>query len=186
MENVFITIATLIGRTAGIIFIYAAINKLISIQLFAKTVKALPYLPQSLYSVIIYGVPILEFIVGALLVIGGFSQYVGLVAICLLMSFCFIAFTVINKNINISCACFGELATAPLSIKTIRRNLLLILLISPLVIWNSPSYFSLDSFLHSSARTYDYLAVLLLMLSVVVGLSFLVAKASSILRKPTI
>jgi uncharacterized membrane protein YphA (DoxX/SURF4 family) len=176
-----ISSSVLTSRSTGILFIFAATGKLLSQSKLKRTVHALPlsFLPVNGVAVITKALPWIELLLGTLLIMGAFLPYTAWVSITLLCVFSLVAILAVMKGANIPCSCFGGTSDEILSLKTVARNLIFIILVLPLTVPGRAYPSSMDEFLRSgfSRPNADQFLMLLFITAVIIGLSFLVSIA---------
>jgi len=106
-------VALLALRTfIGGVFLYAAAVKLQDPQQFAFAIRAYRIIPDDALHLVTLGtfiVPWVELIAGALLVIGLWGRASALVATGLMAFFVYAVWSVIARDLSITCGCFGKL-----------------------------------------------------------------------------
>lgn len=168
-------------RGVGIAFIFSGTSKLIDRTAFLTTLRSLTFLPQYLITIVYNLLPWIEFGLGVFIVMGALVVYAAILSLLMLAVFTIVMIVAMQKGLNVPCSCFGQFSRRPISKGTILRNLILILLLVPLIIAQNTSYFSVDGLLRSTSVFFTDFTPILLILSVVVALSFLVAYAERML-----
>ena len=114
----------------GSIFIFSGISKLFNLDAFAQTLGSLKIFNQYFLDIFSLSVPILEILLGVLIVIK-YKIILSLYTITLiLIIFTSILFSKLVEGEKIICNCFGGISTDPIDYITIFRNLFLILISS--------------------------------------------------------
>jgi len=171
----------LLGRLTGILFIFAGTGKLLSLGKLEQTMHALPvsFLPGNAIDVITKALPWIEFLLGTLLILGAFLPYTAWISIILLFVFNLVAILAVVKGVNIPCSCFGGNSDEILSLQTIARNFVFVILVLPLVVPGRTSPLSVDKYLHDgfSSPTADQIFMLIFITAIIIGLSFLISIA---------
>jgi uncharacterized membrane protein YphA (DoxX/SURF4 family) len=95
----------LVRFSLGSVFIYAGLSKLLDPKAFAKIISYYDLVPESLLAPVAIGLPVLEVIAG----IGLFFAVRGSLSVTfgLLVTFVFVLWYGILKNLNIDCGCFS-------------------------------------------------------------------------------
>ena len=117
----------------GIFFLPSALGKLANQRSFIRGVIAYQILPKRIARIFGRVLPWIELIL-ALALLGGIALVItGLATACLLI--CFIAAVIINlrRGREIACSCYGIAGTQMISWGTVARNVLLLLLVTPIV-----------------------------------------------------
>ncbi|MFI6786216.1 MauE/DoxX family redox-associated membrane protein [Nonomuraea sp. NPDC050383] len=112
-------------------------------------VKAYQLLPDSVATTVGYGLPILEIVVGVLLVVGLMTRVAGVVAALLMLAFVFGIGWAWAHGLRIDCGCFGGggqlgVGQEPSYLLDILRDFGLVLL-GAWIVRFSPGAFALDS-----------------------------------------
>ncbi|MFI6319119.1 MauE/DoxX family redox-associated membrane protein [Nonomuraea sp. NPDC050556] len=133
----------------GVVLIVAGWLKIGNPPLSAQAVKAYKLLPDSVATIVGYGLPILEIVVGVLLVVGLLTRVAGLIAGLLMLAFVFGIAWAWGHGYKIDCGCFGgggELPAGqePSYLLDILRDFGLVLL-SAWVVRFPPGRFALDA-----------------------------------------
>jgi uncharacterized membrane protein YphA (DoxX/SURF4 family) len=118
-------------------------------------VRAYQLLPVELADGIGRALPIVEVIVGLLLVLGVFTRWAAVVGGLLMVAFVIGIASVWARGISINCGCFGDGGVDPDAMSKypweIARDVVL-LLAAGLLVWRPRTPFSLDSVLFPEAR----------------------------------
>src|SRR5579872_5520907 len=117
-----LTVLLLIARAAGALFIFSGVSKLVSRYAFLASLRAL-FLPSLIIAPVAAVLPWLEVMIGSLLVMGFLALYTAWVSLALLLTFSLVAIVAIVRGVDVPCSCFGTTSRAPLSWKTLVRNL---------------------------------------------------------------
>jgi hypothetical protein len=171
----------LLARSIGVIFVFAGVSKLVYQNRFQQTVRALPlpFLNSNGVAALTKTIPWIELSLGAFIIMGAFLPYTAWISIALLWLFSLVALFSVKRGVEIPCSCFGGGSGEVLSIKTIIRNVLIVMVSLPLTMSDRIYPFSIDKYLHSgfnSAYT-EELFLVIFIAAIIVGLSFLVAVA---------
>jgi uncharacterized membrane protein YphA (DoxX/SURF4 family) len=131
---------TLCRLFLGGLFILAAVLKLSDVQQFVFAVKAFRILPDHLVIFTAFALPVTELIAGVLLVLGLWARESVLVLIGLLAVFIVGVISVLARNMDIKCSCFGDLewpCKHGVTYCQVIRNLFMIALGLPVLIWGA-------------------------------------------------
>jgi putative oxidoreductase len=96
----------------GGVLLYAAALKLQDPQQFAFAIRAYQIIPEGAKHLVTLGtfvVPWLELIVGGMLVIGLWGRAAAIVGAGLMALFVYAVWSVIARDLNVTCGCFGKL-----------------------------------------------------------------------------
>nr|WP_221473874.1 MauE/DoxX family redox-associated membrane protein [Planomonospora venezuelensis] len=131
------------------VLIIAGGGKIGTPVLSVEAVKAYQLLPDSLATAVGYGLPILEIVIGVLLVVGLLTRVAGVVSALLMLAFVVGIASVWARGLRIDCGCFGgggQLAAGeePSYLIDILRDFGLFAL-GVIVAWFPPGRFALDS-----------------------------------------
>lgn len=110
----------------AIIFLSAALGKILDIQSFIKTLDAYRLLPDFLLSPLGHFLPWLEFMVGLSLLIDRWPSGAVLMSGLLLLLFIGIVIITLLRGIEIDCGCFSFISEDNLS-KTLIRDLIFLI-----------------------------------------------------------
>ncbi|MGC5014081.1 MauE/DoxX family redox-associated membrane protein [Streptosporangium sp. DT93] len=135
---------------AGVLIV-AGWGKIGTPALSVQAVEAYELLPESLATVVGYGLPILEIVVGVLLVVGLLTRTAAVVSALLMLAFVIGIASAWARGLRIDCGCFGgggRLAAGvePDYLVDILRDFGLFVL-GVFVAWFPPGRFALDSVL---------------------------------------
>ncbi len=99
----------LVARLAlGGVMLVAGLLKVTKPEVSARAVQAYQLLPFDLATYVGYGLPILEVVLGALLVLGLFTRTAAAVSGVLLVAFIIGIASAWARGLSIDCGCFGE------------------------------------------------------------------------------
>lgn len=105
----FRSLVALIARLGlGGMMVFAAYNKLSNPQEFAFSVKAFKILPDHLAILATFVFPWMELICGTLLIAGLWTRAAALVSVGQLLTFIAAIVSVITRDLNVKCGCFGK------------------------------------------------------------------------------
>ncbi|MGH8961402.1 MAG: MauE/DoxX family redox-associated membrane protein [Jatrophihabitantaceae bacterium] len=141
-------LGTLIRLVLGVVWIWAAWSKLHSPRTFVQAVRAYDATPEWLSKAIGYGLPVLEFCLGVLLIVGVAVRLAALVSGLLFVVFLIGLIQAAARGLQLECGCFGgggESATTSYTLD-ILRDIGLLILAAYLVIW-STTRLSVEEFL---------------------------------------
>jgi protein-disulfide isomerase len=149
-------IGALARLVLGVVWIWAAFDKLANPRTFVQAVRAYDATPEWLSKAIGYGLPVLELCLGIVLVIGITVRIAAAVSTVLLVVFLIGIIQASARGISIECGCFGGGGTTDTGTNytwDIIRDLLLLAAAVFLVLWPL-THWSLEYYL---AR-HDYVA----------------------------
>jgi len=108
----------------GILFLYAAIDKILHPMAFSDTVLNYHLLPRELVNVFSLWLPWVEALVGALLLAGIWARSCATLMSAMMLMFLVAIAQAVFRGINIHCGCFtqGGEATSPVSFLTVLRD----------------------------------------------------------------
>ncbi|MFC6082841.1 MauE/DoxX family redox-associated membrane protein [Sphaerisporangium aureirubrum] len=140
------TVARLV--VAGVLIV-AGWLKIGTPALSVQAVKAYELLPESVATAVGYGLPIIEIVVGVLLVVGLLTRAAGAVSALLMLAFVVGIASAWARGLRIDCGCFGgggQLGAGqdPSYLWELLRDAGLFLL-GAWILWFGPGRFSLDS-----------------------------------------
>ncbi|WP_304050385.1 MauE/DoxX family redox-associated membrane protein, partial [Jatrophihabitans endophyticus] len=130
-------LGSVIRLVLGGIWIWAAVSKLGEPRTFTQTVRAYQATPEWLSKAIGYGLPVLELIVGVLLVLGLATRLAAAVSGVLFVVFLVGLVQAAARGIQLECGCFGGGGASTTTHYTldIIRDLVLLALAAFLVVW---------------------------------------------------
>lgn len=129
----------------AIIFILSGLSKLLSIVEFRNTLVIIK-LSESLLTVVVYGLPLFEIIIGFMFLIGLYIKISGKAIFLLLMMFNVVIMIQIIKGLDIDCNCFGNILKSKMDIYGIIRNFILSFLVLGVTFYKDGNHlFSIDS-----------------------------------------
>jgi len=103
-----VPIAVLIVRVAiGVIFLVAGAAKVGHAAEFAQEIAAFRLLPQGVIAPMALGLPLLEILLGACLVLGVFTRTTAWIAVAVFAVFDLAIASAVVRGMSISCGCFG-------------------------------------------------------------------------------
>lgn len=131
------------------VWLTAGWPKLIDSEGTVRSVRAFQLLPESLVRPFAYGLPMLELILGVLLLIGLGTRVAAVITAGLMVMFLFGIGAAWARGLSINCGCFGNTGTAvadpvPGYIKDILRDLGFLAL-AAFITWRPLSRLSLDA-----------------------------------------
>lgn len=132
----------------GVIWIWAAWEKLRSPRVFLLAVRAYDATPEWLSKAIAYGLPVLEFSLGVLLILGVVVRLAAIVSGVLLVVFLIGIVQAAARGLKLDCGCFGGGGETNQTQYTLEilRDVGLLVLAGYLVIWSMTSL-SVDALL---------------------------------------
>src|SRR5690606_8437592 len=105
-------ILVLLRLFLGGVFVYASLVKLGDPQQFAWAIRAYRLIPDDAKHLVTLGafvVPWLELITSAMLILGLWGRAAALVATGFMAVFVYAVWSVIARDLNITCGCFGKM-----------------------------------------------------------------------------
>jgi uncharacterized membrane protein YphA (DoxX/SURF4 family) len=108
-------LGTVLRLVVGGVLLVAGALKVTNLGASALAVRAYQLLPYDLAGYVGYGLPVLEIIIGLLLIVGLFTRAASLVAGLLMLAFVIGISWAWAKGLSIDCGCFGgggEIASA--------------------------------------------------------------------------
>jgi len=108
-------LGTVLRLVVGAVLLVAGALKVTNLGASALAVRAYQLLPYDLAGYVGYGLPVLEIIVGLLLIVGLFTRAASVVAGLLMLAFVIGISWAWAKGLSIDCGCFGsggEIASA--------------------------------------------------------------------------
>lgn len=145
----FLLILTFLIRiVVGMLFILAGWSKLRAGEsFFLRTVLAYELLSSILASVVARVLPLLEVMIGSMLVLGLFIQPLAYCGLALLLIISIAVVIALIQKKTISCGCFGlKEKVTPIRWTIVIRNLALMLMLSTVAVQNK-NFFAFDSLL---------------------------------------
>lgn len=97
--------------TVTIVFLYAAVSKLVDPEAFTEAIERYQLLPRELCVLIALYLPCLEIVLALVVWTNRLQRPALLVCATLSVCFCFIIASALVRNLNIDCGCFGASAT---------------------------------------------------------------------------
>ena len=146
----FSSIATLTRLALGALFIFSGVVKLNDPQAFAFAIKGFKLVEShELIVQATFSIPWTEVLVGALLVLGLWTKAAASALLAMLAIFTGAVISVIARDIDTTCGCFGKFLGAEIDGKTVLRNSVLIAM-AILVLCSCGGYLTLDRVLKRS------------------------------------
>jgi len=137
-------LATLARLALGALFVFSGVVKLNDPQAFAFAIKGFKLVEShDLIVQATFSIPWTEVLVGVLLVLGLFTRVAASALLAMLAVFTGAVISVIARDIDTTCGCFGNFLGAEIDGKTVMRNAVLIAL-TILVLCNRGGYGTLD------------------------------------------
>lgn len=156
-KKIFAGSSLVIRLVLGAIWLVAGLIKLLDLNQSIIAVRAYHLLPYALTTVVGYGLPIIEVLIGILLLAGLRTRIVSTLSAILFVVFIFGIASVWYRGIAIDCGCFGgggENANAFANYPwEIARDVLLAGCSVFLIFYKKPTLFSVDSLLKPIAFT---------------------------------
>lgn len=110
-------------RVVGIIFVFAAVEKIVQTDTFAVTILRYQMVPEAVVNLIAIFLPWIELVVGMALLFGMKVRPAAFLAGLLMLLFTFAVASAWFRGLNIECGCFGSAAATQVSIKKLIENL---------------------------------------------------------------
>jgi protein-disulfide isomerase len=141
-------LATVVRIGLGAIWIWASMSKLSSPRTFVQAVRAYDASPEWLSRAIGYGLPVLEFGIGVLLILGVAVRLSAIMSAVLFAVFLIGLVQAAARGLQLSCGCFGGGGNTLQTQYTldILRDIGLLIVAVFLALW-SFTYFSVESYL---------------------------------------
>ena len=145
-------IATLARLALGALFIFSGVVKLNDPQAFAFAIKGFKLVEShTLISQATFSIPWTEILIGVLLVLGLWTRAAAGAMLVMLVVFTGAVVSVIARDIDTTCGCFGKFMGSKIDGSTITRNAVLLLLTFA-VFFNKGGWLTLDSRLKQRQR----------------------------------
>jgi protein-disulfide isomerase len=141
-------LGTVVRLVLGVVWIWAAWSKLHSPRTFVQAVRAYDATPEWLSRAIGYGLPVLEFCLGVLLILGIAVRLAAAVSALLFVVFLIGLIQAAARGLQLECGCFGGGGASSTTHYTldILRDVGLLILAAFLVVW-SFTRLSIEEFL---------------------------------------
>ncbi len=120
----------------GGVFIYASLDKLANPQAFAEVIHHYRIVPNILLHPSALLLPMVEFVVGAALVLGLGRRGAALIMAVLLVVFMGGITSALARNLDISCGCFNTDGGHAVGISLLWRDFILLVLCLPPLLWD--------------------------------------------------
>ena len=137
----------------GGVLVVAGALKVGALQSSIDAVRAYQILPWDVAEPVGIALPIIEIIVGVLLIVGAFTRWTGLIGALLMLAFIIGISSVWIRGINIDCGCFGGGGEVSASQTSYPWELLRdtgLLLLGAWLVWRPTSPLALDAWLFPS------------------------------------
>jgi uncharacterized membrane protein YphA (DoxX/SURF4 family) len=121
----------------GLIFIFAAIEKIITPENFSVSIANYKILPVELINIPAITLPWIELVSGLLLLLGIWVKENSAIIIFLLIVFTIAIIISLFRGLNIDCGCFGTIYGSRIGLMKVTENILQIICGSILVRWGS-------------------------------------------------
>ena len=95
------------------LFSFSALTKLLDIQLFAQSLNSYKLLPVGLVPFFSYYIPLLELGLVVGFIVPKYNKAVNLLTIFVVIAFQISLASLIVRDIDVDCACFGRFASTP-------------------------------------------------------------------------
>ena len=128
MKGLFVLACRLI---VGTVFIYASLDKLAHPAAFAVAISHYKIVPYSLLHISAHLLPVVEFVIGAALILGLWRRGAALVSGLLTFVFMVAISSALLRNLDISCGCFNTDGGHGVGLDLLWRDGILLLLCLP-------------------------------------------------------
>ena len=146
-------LATLFRIGLGALFIFSGSVKLNDPQAFAFAIKGFKLVEShDLIAQATFSIPWTEVLVGVLLLLGLYTRAAAGALLVMLAVFTGAVLSVIARDIDTTCGCFGNFLGSKIDGDTITRNALL-LIFTLAVLFNKGGFLTLDAWRRSRARS---------------------------------
>lgn len=141
-------VGLVVRLAVGIIWIWASWSKLRQPRDFLLAVRAYDVTPEWLSKAIAYGMPVLEFCIGILLILGLMVRLAAIVSAALFLVFLVGLVQAVARGLKLQCGCFGGGGLSDQTQYTldILRDIGLLVLSAYLIVW-AMTALSVDAFL---------------------------------------
>jgi uncharacterized membrane protein YphA (DoxX/SURF4 family) len=112
----------------GAVLLLAGLSKISHLSKFIETIKLTGLIPIRLQREIAYTIVVLECVLGVCLLLGAKVTLTAALASGLFSSFTFVVFINLKRNNIFDCNCFGPYFQEKITMRTVMRNLTLLLL----------------------------------------------------------
>jgi uncharacterized membrane protein YphA (DoxX/SURF4 family) len=120
----------------AVVFFFSAVQKIRDLRYFTRMVASFQMLPRSWVNPFAYTLPWLELALGLMLLLGWGTRLAANISATLMLLFIFaMGINLARGRKDLDCGCFGNHHHQVISIKSILRNLVLIIISVPLIIW---------------------------------------------------
>ncbi len=92
----------------GLVFVFAAIEKIAAPEVFAISVEAYKLIPVAVVNIFAIVIPWIELLCGIFLIGGVYLRESALILSFLLIVFVFAILSAMIRHLNIDCGCFGK------------------------------------------------------------------------------
>ncbi|HUS14695.1 MAG TPA: MauE/DoxX family redox-associated membrane protein [Chloroflexia bacterium] len=163
--------------TLGGVFVLGAVGKWLDPAGAEAALRKRPWMPAGLARLGARGMPLVEALVGALLLLGLALQPAALAAAALLLVFTATVVADLRQGTATACHCFGRFSNEQVSPATLVRNGVLIVL-AALLVWHPTPYVALDALWAAGAGVLPPLvnAVPVVFLAVIVVVAIVVGR----------
>jgi len=148
-------LTTLFRFALGALFIFSGYIKLNDPQAFAFAIKGFKLVENhELISHATFSIPWTEVLIGVLVILGLYTRVAAGSMFLMLAIFTGAVFTVLARDIDTTCGCFGKYMGSKIDGSTITRNCVL-LAVSALVFYKRGGFLTLDGWRRNQARAVD-------------------------------
>jgi putative oxidoreductase len=138
-------LATLFRVALGALFIFSGVVKLNDPQAFVFAVKGFKLVEnQALITQATFSIPWTEIVIGALLLLGFFTRAASGAMLAMLLIFTGAVVSVIVRDIDTTCGCFGKFLGSKIDGSTVSRNGVLIVF-AAMVFIHKGGFLTLDA-----------------------------------------
>ncbi len=129
----------------GITFVYAAVDKVIHPDQFARIIYNYHILPGQFINVFALFLPWVELIAGVLVIVGYWEKAAALIIAGLLAVFIVALSIALMKGVNIECGCFSTTSKARGPVKDLILRDALLLFACGVIFWAKSSWLAIES-----------------------------------------
>ena len=167
----------------GTFLLLSGVSKARDISNFRVALGGYDLLPSRLISPVAFSIPVIEVLLGALLVVGLRVDFAGSAAVALLTAFTAWLAVALLRGKEIDCGCFSNTAPSRISWSYLARNGILITMAA--VVIAALPLLSLDEYVLDRAEPYSYedLIPAAVVLSIVSSLALIAWSGSWLLKK---
>jgi len=128
----------------GISFVYAAVDKIIHLDQFARIIYNYHQVPGQFINVFALFLPWVEMIAGILIIVGYWEKAAALIVGGMLVMFIIALSQALIKGVNIECGCFSTTSKAKGPVKDLIFRDSLLLLACGVILWTKKSWLAVE------------------------------------------